>query len=66
VGGADRVGHYAGDRDLGGGPNVNDDLRNLLRHLTARNLLMALLVLTAWALAIILVAWVAAQAWQSS
>lgn len=45
---------------------MNDDLRSLLRHATMPNALKLLLVLTSWALAIILVLWVAAQAWQSS
>ena len=31
---------------------MNDDMRSLLKHLTPRNLLMALVVLTAWAVAI--------------
>lgn len=42
------------------------DLGAIIRYLTPRNLLLWLVVLTAWALAIILVLWVAALAWRSS
>lgn len=46
---------------------MNDlDLRAIAKHVTPLNVAKWVLVLTATALAVILVLWVAAQAWESS
>ncbi len=42
------------------------DLRVIVKYLTRRNALSLLLVLFLWALGVIAVLWVAAQAWNSS
>lgn len=42
------------------------DFRAILHHITPLNVIKWIVVITAGALAIILVLWVAAQAWQSS